>query len=160
MAGRAQKGERFGGRVKGTPNKATTERLERARIAKQAQQEVDKANLAKQKLGKDILEDYVGAFHNMAVVYQNRIATAYAAGQEPKASDIAAFKEWGGMVVSTAKNLADFQSPKFKAIAIQAPPPSHPAPPPMIGKDGNVIDMPKDAVTLSRLYAQTIKKPA
>ncbi len=159
MAGRAQKGERFGGRVKGTPNKTTTERIERERIARQAQQEVDKANLAKVKLGKDILEDYVGAFHNIAAVYQNRIATAYASGQEPKVSDIAAFKEWGGMVVSTAKNLADFQSPKFKAIAVIAPPPNQP-PPPSTDAKGNVIEMTKDPIALARIYQQMIKKPA
>lgn len=161
MAGKgAAPGERRGGRSKGTPNKTTLQRLEAERIAKQAQDEVNKANLAKVKLGKDILEDYVGAFHNVAAVFQNRIATDYAAGLEPKASDLAAFKQWGGMVVDTADRLAAFQSPKFKAIAIVAPPPSHPAPPLMIGKDGNVIDIPKDAVTLSRLYQQMIKKPA
>lgn len=156
----APKGTRYGGREKGAVNKRTKERLEALRIAEQAQHEVNKAQVAKVKLAKDVLEDYVGAFHNIAAFYQNEIAKAYLAGLPPKSTDLAAFKQWGGMVVDAADRLADYQSPKFKAIMIQAPPPSQPAPPLAIGKDGNVIDLPKDPVTLSRLYQQMIRKPA
>lgn len=153
---RAQKGERFGGRVKGTPNKRTTERLERERIAKQAQQEVDKANLSKIKLGKDVLEDYMSAFHNIAVFYQNKLALSYASGKEPDPKDLAAFEKWGMLTAQTAKNLAEFQSPKFKAIAITAPPANqNPGPP--IPQDPKLV---QDATQLQRIYQQTIKKPA
>ncbi len=157
MTRRAQKGERFGGRVKGTPNKATTERLERERVAKQAQDEVNKANVAKVRLGKDILEDYVGAFHNIAAFYQNRIAASYAARRDPDPKDLAAFEKWGTLTAVHAKGLADFQSPKFKAIAILAPPPGA-APPPTTDKSGQLV--PLDAVSAARAYQQLIRKPA
>lgn len=155
----APPGTRYGGRNKGTPNKKTTEALERNRIARQAQQEVNKAAQNQVKLGKDVLEDYVGAFHNLAARFQNKIAIDISAGREPSPKDVAAFEKWGGLTVSTAAKLADFQSPKFKAIAIAAPPPSQPAPP---TKDasGKVIEMTKDPVALARIYQQMIKKPA
>lgn len=156
MGGRAQKGERFGGRVKGTPNKRTTERLEKERIAKQAQQEVDKANLSKIKLGKEVLEDYMGAFHNIAAYYQNRIAASYAAGRDPDKADMAAFEKWGTLTATTARQLADFQSPKFKAIAIVAPPPNNNPGPPIPDNPKTI----KDATQLQRIYQTMIKKPA
>lgn len=160
MARGAPKGTRYGGRNKGTPNKKTTEALERNRIARQAQEEVNKAAISKVKLAKDVLEDYVDAFHAMAARHQNKIAQAVGAGREPDAKDIAAFKEWGGLVVSTAAKLADFQSPKFKAIAITAPPPGPVPVTPAKDSEGKVIEMAKDPVALSRLYQQMIKKPA
>lgn len=151
-----KKGMRYGGRQKGTPNKKTTERVEAERIARQAQAEVDKAAIAKVKLAKDVLEDYVGAFHNMAAYYQNRVAAAFAAGREPTAADIAAFEKWGTLTAQTAKNLAEFQSPKFKAIAIAAPPPSPNVP---TADPAKVVDI-TDPVKLARVYQQLVKQPA
>ena len=59
-------------------------------------------------------------------------------------------------VVMTAAKLADFQSPKFKAIAVIAPPPN----PDALNKarlDGKVIDL-NDAQALGKLYATIVKK--
>ena len=150
-----KKGMRFGGRQKGTPNRKTVAALRAQRIAEQAQAEVDKAKAAKVKLGKDVLEDYMGAFHNLSVFYQRRIAEQLAKNLEPDPKDIAAFEKWGGLTATTAKNLAEFQSPKFKAIAVLAPPPS--PVPPANGAPGKVIDL-TDAVALSRNYQNLMKR--
>lgn len=157
MAGRGSApGERRGGRVKGKANRVTEERLERERIARQAQTEVDKAYHAKVKLGKDVLEDYMMAFHGIAAHYQNQLANAVAGGKPPAAADLAAFKEWGTLVATTAKNLAEFQSPKFKAIAVMAPPPNpNQAPPKQI--DGKVIPL-NDPVAIARVYQNMVRQ--
>jgi hypothetical protein len=155
------KGYKTGGKQKGTMNKATRERLESERIARQAQEEVNKAADRKIKLGKDVLEDYMGAFHNVAAAYQNRIAVLLEKQRatsltpdertELRAS-LAEFKEWGSLTAETARKLADFQSPKFKAIAVMAPPPSLPKP--VAGK--NVIPL-NDPVAAMRVYQNMLR---
>jgi hypothetical protein len=107
-----KKGMRPAGRDKGTPNKATVERAEIARI-QNAQ-----AQARGLKLGKDMLEDYMMAFHNQAVVYQPLPAGVSVPGREPNPDK---FMQWGMLVVQTAKALAEFQSPKFRAIQVVAP---------------------------------------
>lgn len=151
-----RKGERIGGRQKNTPNKRTTEALERERIAEQAKNEVDKAARQHIKLGKDILEDYVKAFAAIAAVYQNRVATKFAAGGEPTQAELDAFEKWGSLVAQHAKALADFQSPKFKAIAVVAPPPSPERPAPSAS---NVREI-NDQHAMARVYQQMIQKTA
>lgn len=154
MAGRGSApGERRGGKQKGTPNRATTERLEQERIARQAQAEVNKAYASKVKLGKEVLEDYMMAFHAVAATYQNKIAASLQRQAEPGKEDLASFKEWGGMVVETARRLAEFQSPKFKAIAVVAPPPNAHAPKPI---EGNVVPL-NDPIAISRVYSNLIR---
>lgn len=148
-----QKGMRFGGRTKGTPNRRTVERLEAERIARQAQDEVNKAHIAKVKLAKDVLEDYMSAFHNVAAYYQNRIARAYAAGGEPSKADMSEFEKWGTLTAQTAKNLAEFQSPKFKAIAITAPPPSDVS----VANDDARVDR-KDPIAMANFYKKAITR--
>jgi hypothetical protein len=152
-----KKGMRYGGRQKGTPNRKTTEEIEKNRIAKQAQEEVNKAAIAKVKLGKDVLEDYVTAFHNLAAYYQNRIVKALSEAKPPDPKDLAEFEKWGGLVTQTAKSLADFQSPKFKAIAVMAPPPNPTATQQASGKGAKVIEL-NDPTALAKVYAQMVKK--
>ena len=148
------KGTRPAGRSKGTRNKTTVEQLERERIAQQAQDEVNKAKIAKIKLAKDVLEDYVGAFHNIAAVYQNRVAAAYARGVEPNPKDLDAFEKWGTLTAQTAKNLAEFQSPKFKAIAISSPPPS-------VNPANDIIDLQAtDPIAQMKAYQKLIRSRA
>jgi hypothetical protein len=150
------KGTRFGGRAKGTMNKATRERLEAERIAEQARKEVDDAYNRNKKLGKDMLEQYMMAFHGIAAIHQNNIAQAVSAGQEIAPADLAGFKEWGKLVVDTADKLADYQSPRFKAIAVVAPPPSANGTELKRGDD-NIYRL-DDPVMISKVYANLIRK--
>lgn len=145
-----KKGQRPGGRAAGTPNKRTTEALERERIAQQAQAEVDKAKAAKTKLGKDVLEEFMQLFAGMAASHQ---PWPVLMGKNPSENE-GKFLTYAKLTVETARDLAAFQSPKFKAIAVFAPPPNPvPAPTP----DGNVV-MIDDAVAMARVYQNMIKR--
>lgn len=139
-----KKGMRPGGRKAGTPNRRTTEAAEAARV--QVQQSVQRGL----KLGKDMLEDYMMAFHNLAVMYQPLPdGVPIPPGHQP---DPEKFKDWGMLVVQTAKALADFQSPKFRAIQVMAPPPEQlPRP------DGNVVTI-DDPIAMARVYQRTMKQ--
>ncbi len=145
-----KKGERPGGRSKGTPNRITVEAAEVARISN------EQAKARGVKLGKEMLEDYMMAFHNVAATYQNRIAQKLALGEPPETGDVAAFKDWGELVVGTAKELAKYQSPTFRAIAVMAPAPGSDKPQTMISGD-NVITI-KDAQALSRVYQNMVRQ--
>ena len=137
------------GRTAGTPNKVTVEAAELARISN------EQAQARGVKLGKDMLEDYMMKFHDVAATYQGRIAKALRTKKNPRAADVAAFKDWGGLVVSTAKELAKYQSPTFRAIAVVAPPPGSEKPA-MVSGD-NVITI-KDAQALARVYQNTVRQ--
>jgi hypothetical protein len=106
-------GERRGGRKSGIPNRSTTERLEIARLA-----------AAQGKLGKEVLEELMVLFKDMALELQpeSREAKRFAAWL--KSSKEAQFHKYASLAVKAAKDLADFQSPKFKAIEVSAPAPT------------------------------------
>lgn len=144
-----RKGERPFGRAKGTPNRITVEAAEIARIS------TEQAKARGVKLGKEMLEDYMMAFHNVAATYQNKIAQRLALREDPDVADVAAFKDWGALVVGTAKELAKYQSPTFRAIAVMAPPPGSDKPA-TISAD-NVITI-KDAQALSRVYQNMVRQ--
>jgi len=142
------------GRGAGTPNKRRTEALERARL------NVENARLSParggeptqqlKKLGKDMLEDYMMAFHNQAVVYQPLPPGVSIPGRTP---DPDKFKEWGMLVVTTAKALAEFQSPKLRAVVLSAP--ANDLPPPReVG--GNVVAL-NDPNAIARVYQRLVK---
>lgn len=156
MAGGPPKGHpRYGGKKKGTLNKATVERLESERVARQAQQEVDKARRAATKLGKDVLEEFMKLFAGMAAQYQPLpVGMAVPAGRAP---DEAKFLTYAKLTVETARDLAQFQSPKFKAIQIVAPPPSPAATAPTIDQAGNVVQL-NDPVAAARVYQNMMKQ--
>lgn len=141
-----RKGERPGGRTKGTPNRITVEAAEIARIS------TEQAKARGVKLGKEMLEDYMMAFHNQAVVFQPLPPGVAIPGRTP---DPQQFMAWGKLVVETAKELAKYQSPTFRAIAVVAPPPGSDKPP-MISGD-NVITI-KDAQALSRVYQNMVRQ--
>ncbi len=148
-----KKGMRPGGRSKGTPNRSTTERLERERIAQQAQHEVDRNRQANTKLGKDVLEEFMRLFAGMAAAYQPLPeGMAPPPGRTPNETK---FLIYARLTVETARDLAAFQSPKFKAIQVMAPPPTPlPAPAPA---DGNVVTI-DDPVAMARVYQRMIKQ--
>jgi hypothetical protein len=138
---------RFGGRVKGTPNRVTVEKLEVARIA------VEQAKGRNVKLGKEILEEFMMLFAGMAAQCQpipEGMATP--PGRTP---DEPKFIEYATLAVKTAKDLADFQSPKFKAIMVSGAP-GEDAPRLLPTGGDNVVTI-HDAVALSRIYQRRIK---
>jgi hypothetical protein len=96
-------GERRGGRIKGTPNRATVERAAMAaRIAGEAE-------MRGQKLGKELLAKYAGLFDEMADA--RRLA-----------GDVIAFEKWARLACATAKDLAPYQSPTYRAVIAASPP--------------------------------------
>ena len=151
MANGRKKGERPGGRSKGTPNRVTVEAAEIARIS------TEQAKAKGIKLGKEMLEDYMMAFHNIAATYQNEIARAMMVPDAKMPAEAAArFREWGVLVVDVAKELAKYQSPTFRAIAVVAPQGGSEKGPPTISAD-NVITI-KDAQALSRVYQNMVRQ--
>lgn len=143
----AAPGERRGGKAKGTPNKATVAR------AVQAEADVIKHQVSGKKLAKDMLDDYMLAFHAVAASYQRSLADAFQAGVKPAQADLDAFMKWGELVVDTAAQLAKYQSPTFKAIQVNAP---MPLPKDAGGKiiEGTVIKL--DEISISKVYRQLV----
>jgi hypothetical protein len=94
--GGSKPGERRGGRQRGTPNKTTMERLLRA------ERETAVAQAEGRKLAKEVLDDFMVLF----------------AGSQP---DEAKFEKYARLAIATAADLAPYQSPTFKAIAVMAP---------------------------------------
>lgn len=154
----AKKGQRFGGRVKGVPNKATSEKALQAAIA------TGKALREGRKLAREVLDEFMFMFAGMAATYQPlppsqakdpaAMAMAQAQGREPNE---AMFRYYAELAVQTAKELAPYQSPRFKAIPVIAPQPGPGAP----GDDarpvdGKVVPLPMDATSLARVYSQMI----
>jgi hypothetical protein len=154
----SQKGEHRGGRKPGVPNRATVERQERQRLeekAKQAETVLSVAERAHIKLAKDVLEDYMMAFGTIAAIYQNRVAAKMNAKEEAEPEDLDGFEKWGGLTVTTARALADFQSPKFRAINVHLPPPEPVHRP---GDDAKVIDIDlHDPNATARVYRNVMK---
>lgn len=151
---KVKKGQRFGGRSKGTPNKRTTEMVERARIEAENAARGHARGRAEglKKLGKEVLEDFMHLFAGMAATYQPLPPGVVAAspGREPNEDK---FLIYAKLTVDTARSVADFQSPKFKAIMVTAAPPENP--PKHV--DGNVIPI-DDPVALARIYQRRIKQ--
>lgn len=110
MASRgSKKGERRGGRAKGTPNKATRERhLLAQRIAAEQQGKPGR------KLAKEVLDDLMHTALGMAAKYQPLPAGVVPMnGQKP---DEAKFVEYLKLAGGFATDLAPYQSFRFKAV--------------------------------------------
>ena len=143
----AAPGERRGGRAKGKLNQATLDKAVRAEA------DVIRHEVSGKKLAKDVLEDYMFAFHAIAAVYQNAIIEALRTGLQPAPSDVEKFKDWGTLVTKTAADLAKYQSPTFRAIAVTMP---QPLPK---GADGNIIEgtiIKLDQISISKVYRQIV----
>ena len=118
------KGTKTGGRTAGTPNKATVER------ALVAQRQVAEAKASGRKLGKEIVEDFAHAFASMAAFYQPQPGGRDASGKvnmnaNPNA-DENKFVEYAKMAVAAGAELANYQSPKLRAILVAADKPTNP----------------------------------
>ena len=107
-------GERRGGRKRGTPNKATRER------ALLAEQIVTEARKRGQKLAREVLDDLMHTFLGMAAKHQPvAFGAPLQTGQEPNEDK---FVKYAVLARDTAKELAPFQSPKFKSIELYEAP--------------------------------------
>jgi hypothetical protein len=145
-----KKGMRPGGRSKGTPNKVTVQRVETARV------ELERARGRDVKLGKDVLEEFMMLFAGMAAAHQ-----PLPAGMPPppgRTPDETKFLTYARLTVDTAKALADFQSPKFKAIMVAMQPGAggDQKPPEDFLRSENIIHL-KDPTAIARVYQRMVK---
>lgn len=139
-----KKGMRPAGRQAGTPNKTTTERAELARLQN------EESRRKGIKLGKDVLEEFMMLFGSIAALYQPLPPGADLTGRTPNEDK---FLTYARLTVETAKALAEYQSPKFRAIMMTAAAPEQP--PRTI--DGNVTKI-NDPIAMARVYAQMVKR--
>jgi hypothetical protein len=118
-------GERRGGRQKGSKNKATLEREDRARQDLLEQAKGIAASGRKIVIAKDELLDLIPVVKGTVAEFQ-RAAIADGQGLPGKALyDRQAwldFREWVGIYESICRHAAEFQSPRFKAIAVAVTP--------------------------------------
>ncbi len=110
---RAVKGQRFGGRAKGIPNKAT---IEKALIA---EREIEKAKNSGRKLAKEIMQEFLPVLAGICAYYQ---PTFPGMTQQNLHGNATEFERWYKHVLETAKALAPFESPTFRAIMVAPPP--------------------------------------
>lgn len=140
------------------PKPATILKIERANIQEQidasiekAVTRIEKARADGKKLAVDVLEDFMNLFAGMAAHHQPLPPQQ---GRNPN-EDRVLFMEYSGRAIDCASQLAGYQSPKFKAIAVAASMP-FPAPqqgPPTIDETGNVVDLRKP----SQIYDEMIR---
>jgi hypothetical protein len=97
-------GERRGGRVAGTKNRATIQ------AGLLATRQVDEARANGAKLGTEILSEFANLFRTLAL-------------EAHEDQDMRGFARWSRYAVDAAKAIAPFQSPSFKPIEAPAPPP-------------------------------------
>jgi hypothetical protein len=159
---RAQKGQRFGGRTKGTPNKATVERLERERIAEQvslqaavaaqsapaAEREIAHAGAERRKLGRERLEELLEIAIGATAFFQPGLKNGVEQNQN---ADWAQFQKWFQIAHAVAATVSPFQSPTFRAIMVAAPPPKHDED----LRSGDVIPL-NDPVAAARIYRRIV----
>ncbi len=131
--GGAKKGERRGGRQKGTPNKATQERERQAQLeiekadliekARGAKSEVLDAQLAGKKLMKEIAYDFAQLFAGLAAFHQPYPGWHFEAGKlvnDNPNFDESRFKEYAKLACDTALGAASYESPKLSAVMVGA----------------------------------------
>ena len=118
MSRGAKPGERRGGRVAGTLNKAT---IQKALIAERTAAD---ARTQGRKLAKDVLDDLMQIFMGVAAAYQFVPPGAMDKNGNPipPRGNGAEFEKWARLTVETAKALANYQSPTFRAIVVAPPP--------------------------------------
>jgi hypothetical protein len=108
----ARPGERRGGRAKGTPNKATVEKLA---IAERV---LNKSRMAGKKFAKEVLEELMSVSADMAAYFQPRVGSM---APNPNQSE-KKFLKYARLAVATAKALLPYQSPKLRAIVVARSP--------------------------------------
>ena len=161
----ARPGERRGGRVKGVPNRTSIEKLEQARIAEQiaeavgapkrATSTVIKKVLGNHKLAKDELVEVIPIIKGVVAHFQRQAMRATPEGGLEIVGDLGDFKEWLKLFIDTSFKLADFQSPRFRAIVADVPAPAGHLTP---GGPGKFVRT-GDAKAAARAYQEYIQAP-
>lgn len=149
MAGKGSKpgSNNGGGRKPGTPNKKTIE------MAAIAAAQIDAARASGKPLAKDVLQKMMEIAEGATGLHKPQQGTD---GRIIDGTgDWPLFGEWFDRTVYCAKELAKYQSPTFKAVAVYAPGQHTP------GDDakptpGTVIDM-NDPQVITRAYLRMVK---
>jgi hypothetical protein len=150
--GRSGVGNRGQGRKRGTRNKAT---IERERIAAEiAARTVMDARTAGRKLAKEVMQDFLPIMAGMAAYYQPTFPGMSA--HNPNSND-KEFQRWFELMLDLADKLAPYESPTFKAIAVNLAPtmPVMPALPDPKAIDGNVVPL-HDSASLAQAYRRMV----
>lgn len=100
------------------PTKAT---LERAAIA---QRVMGEAAMQGRKLGKEVLEEFMVLFAGLATKFQPDATDTSAVRDWAKKPEFDKFVQFATLAKDTAKELAKYQSPTFRAIELAAPAPT------------------------------------
>jgi hypothetical protein len=102
---------------------ATTEAQARGAIA-----EIERAKAKQVPLAKDAMATFLGIFMSRAGFYNSKgIDPTTKKDRNPNA-DEARFEKYARLAVETAKSLAPYQSPTFRAIMMAPPPPDNAGP--------------------------------
>jgi hypothetical protein len=107
-----------GGRKKGRPNKAT---IERAIIA---QQILERTEMSGRKFGKEVLEELMVRFSELACKFQPDSFDTAVVQDWAKTKNYDRFVQLAALARDTARELAKYQSPTFKAVEVSAPAPA------------------------------------
>jgi hypothetical protein len=104
----------FGGREPGQLNRRTRE--QRMIAAEIAERQLMETKTTGKKLAREVLQQFMITFHDMAVAVQPVVAN----GKKNPRADANEFERWAMHACEVAKWLAPYQSPTFKAIGINA----------------------------------------
>lgn len=145
------------GRKKNSRNKATVEREERAlkELAEQRFAAGRKLVLAKDELLEmiPVVKDMVAAFQSAAIA--NGKGMPDQKGFNPE--KWSRYKEWAEFLAHICYRAADFQSPKYRAIAVAAAPGDlNPGPQPKMIEARNVGDQDRERIANST-YLKLVK---
>lgn len=145
--GGAKKGERRGGRRKGSLNKVD---IERALIA---ERQVEASVAAGKKLAKEVLEEFMHLFAGMAAHHQPLTRTMMPdPNREPNPG---MFEKYAKLAIDCADKLAPYQSPTFGQLKVfSAGDPAIPAPKLI---EGNVVSI-NDYEANQRVYKRMIQQ--
>lgn len=113
---------RGAGRPEGSPNKATIAKLV------EAEKRVEQAKQRGEKLAVEVLRDFMKAFADQAAYHQPiPDGVPIPPGRKP---DAERFTHYGKLAVETATSLAQYESPRLRAIMVSSTPPPNQAQPP------------------------------
>lgn len=115
------------GRKAGGQNRAT---IEKAAIAQRIIEETESGKSGR-KLGREVLAEFTELFTGLAAAMQptpQEVASPDALLKYFESPRGKLFKDFSGLAVKTASELAPYQSPKFANVQVAAPPPENTGP--------------------------------
>jgi hypothetical protein len=138
------------GRPKGSKNKGPKKARAPVRAVAMEIAAMQGKPMPGRKLGKDVLEEFMMVAAGMAARYRPAPP-----GQPKKpGQNEAKFLTYAEFAVNCAWKLAEYQSPKFRAIAVRVEdvPAAADVPGPPAENDTSVLQFPSDPVAASKLY--------